>query len=36
LIARDRDVTDVAMVTTFGPSQLSHFNVITNAMTPTS
>jgi len=36
LIARGRDATDVAMVTTFGPCQLSRFNVITNEMTPTS
>jgi len=36
LIARGRDATDVAIVTTFGPCQLSGFKVITDEMSPTS
>jgi transglutaminase-like putative cysteine protease len=36
LMARGRDATDVAMVTTFGSCQLSRFKVITNEVTPTS
>ena len=37
LIARGRDATDVAMVTSFGPCTLASFRVITEEITaPTS